>query len=223
MKNKTLTLVIMTSLLFAAVAGSGVFMWKNSEMKETTNNLETEMVSVYATLGDVLANSSYCADSEEEMRKTYNLAIIPSAQMAVLEFLNGLNWQDLQAKGEILNTQICYDPDLEKISFVLYGDFGTEEYNNIIGTYDDTNGFITDEQYNEGSGDYGVCKIDGYLSENLVYSCNGGDGPMGRETIYILKSTGESTLVKDCTVNSVYSDEAGEHEASEDCAVDKLS
>ncbi|MFA6529194.1 MAG: hypothetical protein WCT46_06705, partial [Candidatus Gracilibacteria bacterium] len=185
------------------------------------NDLESEMVTVYASLGDVLANSSYCADSEEEMRKTYNLAIIPSAQMMILGFLNGSNWQDLQEREEISDMQLCYDPDLDKISFVLYVT-GNEEYNNIIGTYDNQKNFVTDEQYNNGSGDIGFCNIDGYLGGDLVYSCNGGDGPGGWQTVYVLKSTGESTLVKDCVFNTVYSDETGEHEASTECSVDLL-
>jgi len=218
-KNKTITLVIMTSLLVAAISGSGVYLWKNSEITEIRNNLETEMVSVYASFGDVLANSFYCADSEEEIRKTYNLAIIPSAQTMVLEFLNGSNWKGLQEKGDILSTEICYNPDLDKISFVLYVD-GNSEYNNIIGTYDNEKNFVTDEKYNDASGDIGVCKTSGYIGDDLVYSCNGGDGPNGWETVYVLKSTGGSTLVKDCVFNTVYSDETGEHEASTTCSVD---
>ncbi|MCX6739980.1 MAG: hypothetical protein NTZ49_01995 [Candidatus Parcubacteria bacterium] len=97
--------------------------------------------------------------------------------------------------------QVCISDRGDK-AFIMYGDFGKE--NNIVGffTQDSATGenkWLFDKQYDLGMGDIGVCHIDGFIERNLVYSCGGGDGPGGFNTVYVLdRKTGTSKIIKKC-------------------------
>lgn len=95
---------------------------------------------------------------------------------------------------------MCYS-DQGEISFVVYGEFEAEpEANNLIGIYSRERELITDLQFNRSSGDIGVCSLQGYIERNVVYACDGGDGPGGWNTVYVLdRNSGKSTVIKDCT------------------------
>jgi hypothetical protein len=63
------------------------------------------------------------------------------------------------------------------------------------------------------SGDIGLCAIEGFIDRNVVYSCGGGDGPAGWDTVSVLDGdSGESQVIRDCRF-----DEEGTH-----CTVDLL-
>jgi uncharacterized protein YceK len=103
-------------------------------------------------------------------------------------------------KGEIY--QVC-DTSYKSRAFLMYGDFGKE--NNLIGLIMEDAAtseltLVTGKQYNQSSGDLGVCSIDGAIEQsNIIYSCGGGDGPGGWDRVYILNpKTGSSQLIKDC-------------------------
>ena len=83
-------------------------------------------------------------------------------------------------------------------AFVMNGNFGKE--NNIVGFVTKSGEVIIDKQYNQPTGDVGLCGISGFMDGNLMYQCAGGDGPGGFSSWYILrKDTQKSVLLKACT------------------------
>lgn len=109
------------------------------------------------------------------------------------------DYQGYLSKGQL--QQVC-DFDRGDKAFIMYGDFGKE--NNVIGflTQDFNTGenkWLFDKQYDLGIGDIGVCHLNGVIERNLVYSCGGGDGPGGFNTVYVFdRKTGTSKIIKKC-------------------------
>lgn len=100
---------------------------------------------------------------------------------------------DFTKTGELF--QICLRSD-DTIGFTLYGQYGTD--NNMVGIYRDSK-FVTQTHNVPNSGDIGLCTIDGFIEDVLVYSCGGGDGGGGWNKIYTLDFiSSESQLIKDC-------------------------
>lgn len=109
--------------------------------------------------------------------------------------------------------QVCV-MDGSNLGFVLYGDFG--KFNNVIGIYGESGVTVEAHQYNPPMGDIGLCYISGEIEGNLLYSCGGGDGPYGQNTLYILHTdSGKSSIIQHCSIDGTKSE-------SEECSIDIL-
>jgi hypothetical protein len=108
--------------------------------------------------------------------------------------------------------QMCYS-DRHAIAFIVYGEFeGFEGTNNLIGIFTGER-VIAHHLFNPSSGDIGLCAIEGFIDGSVVYSCGGGDGPAGWDTVSVLDGDrGESQVIRDCRFT-----EGGTH-----CTVDLL-
>jgi hypothetical protein len=94
--------------------------------------------------------------------------------------------------------ELCNFED-DFIAFVSFGDYSADN-NNTIGFYDVREDKLsTIELYNRGSGDIGLCEINGLITDGLLVSCAGGDGPGGYSTEYIWNVEKQKvTVIKDC-------------------------
>lgn len=108
-----------------------------------------------------------------------------------------LNWFEVSDYSK----QICLT-DRQEAAFIIYGQYdqvGDDVNNNLIGLFTEGKKLITNQQYNAGGGDIGLCRIDGFIERNVIYSCGGGDGPCGHNTTFVLdRSSGESKVIKQC-------------------------
>lgn len=179
---------------------------ERNALKTMVETLEARVTAFEQTEQDTNYSFATCIDGysenvENKFKKTNEEFI---NQLLRTEFINqeivnsffeNTDIQKIQKTGNIY--QLCYTPQ-NAMSFVAFGEFG--EYNNTIGIYDPQNNtLITDQKKNPGSGDIGLCAITGYLEKNIIYSCGGGDGPGGWNTVYLLDAiSGDSTLIKDC-------------------------
>jgi len=140
----------------------------------------------------------YCVSygTEAQLRSAFHLNSRVDGQF-VDRFFTDSNVTTTWENGTLY--QVCY-PDRGEIAFVVYGEFdGFEGKNNLIGVYTEER-IIADRLFNPSSGDIGLCVIEGFIERNVIYSCGGGDGPGGWNSVFVLDyETGRSKLIKDCT------------------------
>lgn len=164
-----------------------------SKLQEDNKSLQAENESNTSIMPDNFGNMDTFCYSLKEF-KQFN-EVFPELSLDSLTVDQKTNL----GKGNVY--QVCENFNGDK-SFVMYGDYGNN--NNLIGFYalDSATGgqkMLIDFQYNQGVGDIGVCQVNGFIERNLVYSCGGGDGPGGFNTVYMLeRATGKSKIIKKC-------------------------
>ncbi|MBT4516562.1 MAG: hypothetical protein HOC78_01570 [Candidatus Komeilibacteria bacterium] len=99
----------------------------------------------------------------------------------------------------------------------MYGEFDGEN-NNTIAIYS-KDSFVTHKLNVSGMGDIGVCSMTGFIEDDLIYSCGGGDGPFSHNSVYLLNSlTGDNTTLKSC--NTGPSTECINNHENTDCEIE---
>jgi hypothetical protein len=104
--------------------------------------------------------------------------------------------------------QMCYSDRRDCLIVTSSRGSGT---NNLIGIF--TGERVRAPPVQPFQWDIGLCAIEGFIDGSVVYSCGGGDGPAGWDTVSVLDGDrGESQVIRDCRFT-----EGGTH-----CTVDLL-
>lgn len=187
-----------------------------ASLLDRTNELEQKVQELQSKVLDLDQEgiSKICIGSHnkefislEDIRSTMNKMDLSDRIMNAYFANSTLN--DIIALNTTTDFILCQFAK-EEIAFVYYGTYDSN--NNVIGYFKDAPNnddymLSYSFEFNEPSGDIGMCYlqgvVEGFLTDHLLYSCGGGDGPYAWQKVYAFNiSTGQNTLIKDCVLES---------------------